>query len=68
VSFKATVGVRSEYFGGEYGEYEVRLETVGYRLLNRTRVTLSAEQPNVDLILPVPPGSLGCDDGSWLAC
>jgi hypothetical protein len=69
VSFKATAGFRGEYFGGDYREYEVSIQTVpDHRIVAKTRVILSADQPIADAQLTIPPDSLTCDEGWWSAC
>lgn len=68
-SFRATTGFAGEYFNGTLQDYEVRLETSpNHRILVRTHVALSAEQPIKDIHLVIPPNSLTCDEGWWSAC
>ena len=68
-SFKATDGFHGEYLGGEFGEYDVSVQTVpDHRILARSVVVVSRDHPVGRVRLAVPAGSLGCNDGWWSAC
>jgi hypothetical protein len=67
--FKATAGFNGEYLGGEFGDYDVSIQTVpGHRILSHSAVVLSPDRPIGRVMLTIPTGSLGCNDGWWSAC